>query len=189
MRAFNGYEAKKASSREPLPAGGYVMRIMDAEEVTFDRGGTALKISLDVAEGAHKDFFRNDYKQQDAENRRWRCAYNLFIPRDDGSERDGWTKRRFGNAMYAIEQSNPGYHWDWNEKSLKGKIVGALFRNYEWENQTRGGWDTECGALLEADEIRNGSFRPLPDRPLKKKSTGYGGYDAAPAPDNDDIPF
>lgn len=31
MKPFKGYEPKKIASREPLPAGGYVVKILDSK--------------------------------------------------------------------------------------------------------------------------------------------------------------
>ena len=39
MKQFSGFEAKKsAGARELLPAGGYVAKILNAEEVSYDGG-------------------------------------------------------------------------------------------------------------------------------------------------------
>lgn len=96
MKQFSGFEAKKsAGARELLPAGGYVAKILNAEEVSYDWGNVLL-ISFDILEGQYKDFFAKDYKEQDREDKKWRGTYRLSEPKDDGSEKDGWTKRAFG---------------------------------------------------------------------------------------------
>ena len=60
MKPFNGFEAKKAAgARELLPAGGYVAKILNAEEVSYDWGNVLL-ISFDIIEGPFKDFFATD---------------------------------------------------------------------------------------------------------------------------------
>lgn len=169
MKAFNGFEAKKqGGEREKLPAGGYVAKIMNAEEISYS-WGSVLLISFDVIEGEYKDFFRRDYQENTNEDRKWRGTYRLTIPRDDGSEKDEWTKRTFGNAIWAIEDSNRGYAWDWNEAGLKNKTVGVLFRNREWEIDGNTGWTTECCKLTSVDDIRNGKFKMPKDKPLENK--------------------
>jgi hypothetical protein len=169
MKPFNGYEAKRTSTREQLPIGGYIARILNAEEVTYS-WGSVLLISFDVAEGAYKDFFKKDYEGQNSEDKKWRGTYRLNVPKDDGSEKDGWTKRTFGNAIWCIEDANPGYHWDWNESGLKGKTVGVLFRNEEWEYNGQTGWSTKCCAFAAVGDIRDGSFKMPKDKPLKNKA-------------------
>lgn len=38
MKQFSGYEAKKAVTRENLPVGGYVAKILNAEEMSYSWG-------------------------------------------------------------------------------------------------------------------------------------------------------
>lgn len=176
MKSFNGYKAQKqGGAREILPAGGYVAKILNAEEKRYDWGDVLL-ISFDISEGERTGFFNKDYQENANEDKKWRGTYRLPIPKDDGSERDGWTKNTFGGAMWAIEESNPGYAWDWDEKTLKGKTVGVLFRNKEWEMNGNTGWTTECCKLESADDIRNGKFRMPKDKPLKNKQSNASDF-------------
>ena len=127
MKKFTGFEAKKSGgAREILPAGGYVAKILNAEEVSYDWGNVLL-IFFDILEGDYKDFFDTDYKGQDREDKKWRGTYRLSEPKDDGSEKDGWTKRTFGNAIWAIEESNPGYHWNWKGGVAEGRDVDEKY--------------------------------------------------------------
>lgn len=189
MKPFSGYEAKKQTGREILPAGGYVVNVLDAEEKRYD-WGSKLEISFDVCQGDFRGFFAADYKNNQNEDRKWRGKYSLYVPKDDGSEKDGWTKRTFGGAMFAFEDSNPGFHWDWDEKKLKGLTVGALFRNKEWEMDGRTGWTTECCALIPAEDVLQGRFKQPKDKPLEKKAevrTGGRGFEELV--DDDELPF
>lgn len=190
MKQFSGYEAKKAATKENLPVGGYVAKILAAEEVTYS-WGSVLLISFDIAEGQYKDFFANDYKNQDREDKKWRGTYRLRVPNDDGSEQDGWSKKSFNNAMYCIEDGNPGYHWNWNETTLKGKSVGVLFRNKEWEKDGKTGWFTECCALACVGDIRDGNFKMPKDKPLKVATASNSGtfYEVGGSISNGDLPF
>lgn len=189
MKKFTGFEAKKSGgTREILPAGGYVAKILNAEEVSYD-WGSVLLISFDILEGDYKDFFATDYKGQDREDKKWRGTYRLNEPKDDGSEKDGWTKRTFGNAIWAIEESNPGYHWDWDETTMKGKIVGVLFRDREWEMNGNTGWTTECCALTSANDIRKGKFRQPKAKPLKSTSAPSTSNSWHEDTSNSELPF
>lgn len=91
MKAFNGYEPKRSYVREQLPAGGYVVKIMDVKLVHNDWGDILL-LSFDVEEGDKKGFFRDDYRGQTYEDKKWRGTYRLRIPADDGSDKDAWRK-------------------------------------------------------------------------------------------------
>lgn len=189
MKQFNGFEPKKSGgAREQLPAGGYVAKILNAEEISYSWGNVLL-ISFDILEGHYKDFFATDYKGQDREDKKWRGTYRLPVPKDDGTERDGWSKRTFGNAIWAIEDSNPGYHWDWNEAGLKGKTVGVLYRNREWEMNGNTGWTTECCSVTSADDIRNGKFKQPKDKALKLEKKESSSVLSDYAEDDGELPF
>ena len=69
MKAFNGYEPKRSYVREQLPAGGYVVKIMDVKLVHNDWGDILL-LSFDVEEGDKKGFFRDDYRGQTYEDKK-----------------------------------------------------------------------------------------------------------------------
>jgi hypothetical protein len=191
MKPFSGYKAERQTAREQLPVGAYVAKILAAEVVEYDWGDVLL-ISFDIIEGEYKDFFANDYKAQTQEDKKWRGTYRLNVPKDDGSEKDGWTKNTFNGAMYAVEQSNPGYHWDWNEAGLKGKLVGVNYREFDWEMEGRTGTSTECGRLETIDDVRSGKCKELKKRELKNKSkpatatTSFADYASG---DDDDLPF
>lgn len=186
MRPFNGYKPQKqGGTREILPAGGYIAKILNAEEKNYTWGNVLL-ISFDIAEGEHAGFFNADYQNNTNEDRRWRGTFRLHIPKDDGSEKDGWTKNTFNGAIWAIEESNPGYAWNWDEKTLKDKMVGVLFRNEEWRSSNTGntGWDTKCCKLESIEDIRNGKFKIPKDKPLANKPV-QSEPDFAPVEDND----
>ena len=61
MKAFSGYEPKRSYVREQLPAGGYVVKIMDVK-LMHDDWDDILLLSFDVEEGDKKGFFRDDYR-------------------------------------------------------------------------------------------------------------------------------
>ena len=114
IRRFNDYETTKAyGDIQTLPRGGYILKIMGAE-VCENRNGQYIKISCDIAEGEYTGFYANEYRNQQTEDKKWHCHYLLNCPKDDGTEQDGWTKRRFKTVIEAMEEANPGYHFDWD---------------------------------------------------------------------------
>lgn len=192
MKPFNGYEAKKRIEREQLPIGGYVVKVLDVQEHVY-KWGNSLEISFDIVEGQHTGFFAEDYKNNSNEDRKWRGKYLLNEPKDDGSKEDGWTKNTFNSTMYAFEDSNNGYHWDWDEKKLKGLTVGALFRRKEWKkNDGTTDWCVECFSMIPTQDVRENKFKMPKDKPLKDKqparSTMPAGFEKI-TDDDDDMPF
>ena len=169
MKKYSDVKAERASGgRETLPAGGYVCQILSARVENSEWGDTLI-IAHDVCEGEYAGIFKRDYDNNPREDKKWRGLYRLRLPKDDGSEQDGWKKRTLGNFIWAVEASNPGYAWGWDEKTLKGKKIGLLYRNKEWAMEGRSGWTTEAGGTVSVDDIREGKFKPLKDRPLKNR--------------------
>jgi len=191
IKQYNGAKAQRRAGREILPAGGYVAKILDAQVQTYDFGDM-LVLSFDIAEGPFAGFFKQDYAGNPNEDKKWRGTVRLSIPKDDGTERDAWSKNSFNGFIYSIEDSNPGYTWDWNEAMLKGKMIGVLFRNKEWEFRGDRGWTTECCSVDAVSAIREGKFKQPKDKPLKNSAAA-----AAPAAsngfsdlgDDGDLPF
>ena len=169
MKAFNGLEIKKsASASEPLPAGGYVAKILNAKVEEYS-WGEVLVISFDIAEGEYKDFFSKQYKENTREDKKWKGNFRLTVPQESNQYFDS-QKRTFGNAIWAIEESNPSFKWAWDENALKGKMVGVLFRNYEYDVEGRHGWSTECCTFVSVEDVQTGNFKQPKDKPLRNKT-------------------
>lgn len=199
MKAYNGFKAQEQSgSREKLPAGGYVCSIINAKVEEYkDKSGNAFEVlilAIDVCEGDYSGFWKKDYDGNTADDKKWRGTFRINCPRDDGTEKDGWTKNTFNNFVWAIEESNPGYQWAWDEKTLKGKKLGVIYRDKEWEYNGYTGWTTEAGGATSIEKIRNQTFKALKPKPLKNSSSGSTGavnnspYTEA-TDDPEDLPF
>lgn len=191
IKKFGNYDNVKAyGNYETLPKGAYILTILNAEtgETQY---GQYVKISCDIAEGEYKDFFRKDYKNQQGEDKKWHCNYLLNVPVGNGTERDEWTARKFKTVINAIEDSNPGYHFDWDESTFKDKKIGGLFNIREYQkNNGEIGEVTNLAQLVSVEIVKSGKYKmpkdkrlgnvPVPDR----KTTAI-----PPASDIDDCPF
>ena len=180
MKQLSGYAgAQVYTEQERLPVGGYILQILDVKYQANDWGDVIL-LSFDIAEGEHKGFYKENFKQQTGEDKKWKGTYRLRVPKDDGSEQDAWTMRRFKTIITSFEESNNGYHWNWDEQTLKGKTIGALFNNKEYELNGRHGFFTNCHSLVPAEKIRSGKFTVPEDTLLKG-----GNNTSQPRPDAD----
>lgn len=188
MKKYSDVKAEKsAGGRETLPAGGYVCNILSARVESGEWGDT-LVIAHDVAEGEYAGLFKRDYDSNTRDDKKWRGTFRIRLPNDDGSESDSWKKRSLGNFIWAIEESNPGYTWDWDEKKLKGKKLGLLYRNKEWAMGERSGWTTEAISADSVDDIRNGKFKVPKDKPLPVKAVEAPVF-TDEGDDDGDLPF
>lgn len=195
MKRLGGYDqAQVYTNIERLPVGGYVLKIMDVKYQSND-WGDVIVLSFDIEEGEHKGHFAANYKAQTAEDKKWKGTYRLRVPKEDGSEQDDWTLRRFKTVISNFEESNQGYHWNWDEQTLKGKIIGALFNNKEYEFNGRHGFFTNCHSLITAGSIRSGKFEVPADTMLRENQKnqapppGSDGFMNIPDGIDEELPF
>lgn len=171
MKPIANYDSVKGYSEfQQLPKDGYVLEIKQAKEVTGN-GNPYIEVMFDIAEGEYKDFYKQDYDKQTGEDKRWRGQFRLYEPLQDGSEKDGWTTREFKTFTNSLEDSNNGYHWDWDETKWAKKLIGGLFHYRDYQKS-----DGSAGTVLSfkrattVEDIRKGTFT------LPKDNFKYGGY-------------
>lgn len=196
MKQLKGFEtAKVITGAVPqLPKGGYIAKILDCKEESSATGYNWLAISFDITEGEFKGHFAEQYRANTNENKKWRGTYNAFIP-DESSQYYEENLNKFKTMIANIEESNPGYHWDWDETKLKGKTIGVLFGEKEFETESNGVIIlTECRGIRSVDCIKNGKFKMPALKTLSKSpsvsspvSTGFA--DLGAVDDDDDLPF
>ena len=162
MKKFGGFEAaQEAAKRTPgerLPVGAYVCQIKNVQYVEGeDDKSDRIDVLFDITEGEHKDFFKNQYENNTAEDKKWKGRKSIYVPKDDGSEKDEWTKNTFAKWTNAFEDSNPKYKWDWKEEKWKGLTVGIVFGETGTVINGRDILYTEPRFACSADKVRDGS--------------------------------
>lgn len=197
MQQLKGFEKAKVITGgvSQLPKGGYIAKILDCKEERSSTGYEWLAFSFDISEGEHKGHFAEQYRANTNENKKWRGTYNAFIP-DESSQYYEDNLNKFKTMIANIEESNPGYHWDWDETKLKGKIIGVIFGEKEF--QTENGdviIVTECRGIRSVDCIKNGKFKMPALKALNggasvKSTTATASFtDLGTVDDDDDLPF
>jgi len=189
MKQYRGFESRMSSDFEQLDPGGYICEIKNAEVLPTQNGGERLVLAIDIIEGDKKGFFTKQYKADTREDKRWRGNYSMFLPADDGTERDGWAKNRFNNLIGCIEDGNPGYHFDWDEKKLKGKKIALVFRREEYEKSNGDtGWTVKPFKVISVGNCRDGKWGKYDDKPLKNRPAPAA-TTVDPLDDLGDLPF
>jgi hypothetical protein len=194
MKPFNNWNNIQAAGEyKKLPMGGYVCNILKAELKTTRTGSEMLAVNFDIAKGDYKNFYAEDYRSQNREDKYWKGVIRLFLPVEDGSDKDAYTKSRFKAFTNAVEDSNPGYHWDWNEDGLKGKSIGMVTRHEEWEKDGRSGMVVRPFKFVNTETIENGNFTLPADKYIngsapQSNSSNTAGFSIIDDGD-DDIPF
>lgn len=167
MKKIGSYEkAQVYTDIEKLPPDGYIIKILDVNELEYAWGGV-LEILFDISEGDYKGYYTQQYKSSQFENKKYKGSYRFNIPKDDGSDQDEWILRRFKTNITAFEESNAGFHWEWDEKKLVGLTVGAVFFEKEYEYNGKRGMFTTVHSLRPVEKIKAGKFK-IPDPKMLK---------------------
>lgn len=195
MKDF-GYNRDNAyKDFERLPLGGYVVKILAVQYVEGKDGKSdQLRLKVDICEGQYADYFKKDYESNTQEDKKWRGVCVIWCPQNDGSEKDGWTKKTFDSCFAAIEDSNPGFKFNGtDEKTLVGKIVGAVVYREDYRDKSNGAIKTAHKfdkRLVTVDSIRKGTFRAPKDKIIEEKSnTDSDGFVNIPTGVEEELPF
>lgn len=118
MKPIEGWDNIQENGEfRKLPAGIYGVRLTN---VIDNAEGKYFEITCDIVKGEYANYFK---AQVDAGLK-------------DGSKTFRSYKDTaltfFKGFITAVEKSNPGYHWNWDEKTLIGKNVIAVFGDEEY---------------------------------------------------------
>lgn len=138
------------ADRERLAPGGYVLKITDVEDFPNKE---YLRIIYDIAEGPEAGRYADEWGTEHPYAHAYLRSYKA----------EEWIVRRFKAFINAVEASNEGFKWAWNESKLEGLIFGAVLALEEYEND-RGEVKTRLyiPAVMSAERIRTGDYT-VPD--------------------------
>lgn len=185
MNPFDNYDKINpimGGGNAQLPAGVYVGKIVNVMLGNSQKGDEMLTLAVDIAEGEYKDHFRKafDRKMQfkkEGQEVKWPCQYYQLTRKDEQ------TMGRFKGLLTAIEMSNDGYKWNWEETSLRGKVCGVIMREEEYiGNDNKPHTTTRCYAIIPISEMDNAT---VPEKKCVEQPQGYN----SPAFDDEQIPF
>lgn len=176
---YKGYEAKERNAFTELPpAGAYIGQIMavnylpqDGEKQQRDQ----VELMIEITEGAFANRFTDvwkDQKEKWGDNVQYKGVFRLTPPVDGD---DDWRFRFFEENLWCVEQSNPGYQWDWDEKKLKGKKIGFSLREklYNYTDKETGeikdGSTVEIARLETVQDVKDGKVKLMKPRDQRKK--------------------
>ena len=180
---YAGYEAKKSGGFIELPpVGAYVGVIQGVKiEPTFDKTHDQIVLLLDITEGEYANRYTEQYNdaKERFDNAKSKGVLRITVPEEDDPEDKAWIRRVFEGNLWAVEQSNPGYAWDWEEKKLKGKKVGFSVRKrlYTYDNKDRE--TTEIARLESIEEVKAGKVKPMNPRDTRTNKTDDNGTDSS----------
>ena len=192
MKPIEGFKAEAPAASYPmLPKGLYVAKINNVK-IDGDEPDQRLVLRVDITEGEHTGYyvkrFNSDKERGGQYEAKYKGDFSIQIPNQNNPRRQhyDWDNRAFGNAIWASEQSNPGYHWDWNEQGLKGKAVGINVRGGTYNGKPY----TSIGRLESVQAIRDGSAKVMADAKPRGDAQTAGNMDGgAIVVTDDELPF
>ena len=153
-----------ANNFTTLPTDAYACEIKGVTLKETSSHKEYIEMMLEITKGEYKDFFTKDYKaQKDDGNKFWRGCFNLFIP-EDGAE--DWKVNQFLQSLKSIDVSNPGYTFDGNEQSLKGKKICALFRKEEYPKDGKIKSVVKAFKIVPIEDLEKGKIGEIKDKLL-----------------------
>ena len=195
MRNYNYDRNNAYQDFERLPKGAYILKIQAVQYVEGTDGKSdLLRLKVDVNEGEYKDYYKKDYENNTNENKKWRGVIEMWCPKNDGTERDGWTKKTFDTNFAAIEDSNPGFRFNGtDEKTLVGKLVGGIIyrEDYMKDGEVKTAYKFHK-RLITVDAVKKGTWRELKDKIIEQSGAKTDADGFMSIPDNsgaDELPF
>lgn len=200
MSDYNEVSGFGQSDFKPLPKGGYICRIIMAEETQSSSGKPMLHIAFDITEGEFTDYFNDMYKARKKANTdpqktiKWPFEGQKWIMLND-YENPNKTSRQFKGFCTAVEESGTEI-WNLNGElvleKLKGAEVGIVFQDVEQEYNEKTSWRAQPWGFRSIASIASGDFFVPDDKPLP--TTYNTGFEPTTSADSfnaaeDDIPF
>lgn len=184
------YDSVRIGEARILPAGGYICRILKAEETESRAGKPMIKVAFDIIEGEFSGYFRDRFDTwkaaaEDPTDVKWPFNGTKWILLYNN---EGETNRDFKSFCTALEESGTEV---WKKDmldaaGLKDAKIGIIFRREESEYMNERRWRTMPFGFRSVKTIQEGTFNVPDDKPLPVQNNEIEDSFSAM---EDDIPF
>lgn len=168
---FKGFKPSyNAGERMTLPAGIYEGHVIKTKLEDVQGGGQALLIYVEIDKGEYAGYYRKQYESQNGGQYsiRYKGVYRVALPDGQNEEHDNWRRHQLEGAIWALENGNPDFKWDWDETKLTGLKVGLNVREREYYVNKRFGVTTEIGRF-ESVAMMNDPDEGKHPKPMRKR--------------------
>lgn len=179
MKVLNWESVEESTPFPKLPAGGYVINIVDVEDVPYKE---YVNIVYDIAEGDYAGFYGDEFGRGNPWAHRFVRSYKESA------------SGMFKQFLARLEDSNPGFDiasWQrtCNERAFIGMQIGIVLQNELYtSNQGEDRERLTVVSVCSVQDIRTGNYR-LPD-PKDRRTAADGAVPATPSVrPYDDVPF
>ena len=178
MKPIKEYDlVNEAGEFKRLPAGAYPIKLTKVNDVPEKE---YLEVFVDIVKGEYKDYFSTLVANGLNDSSRTCRSYKTnALP-------------FFKGFITAIEKSNQGYQWNWDEKSLEGKYAIGVFGEEEYlkDGEVRVG--TKLVEIRSIQAFKEGKIKipelkklPEDQLPVQQESTNLESVEIT----DDDLPF
>lgn len=116
---------------ESLKLGGHEVVIKDAYEYKGMTGNTSLRVEVDIAgNDEQKGFYQKQYDNNTNSDKKWPSASVKYI----SLKEDDNCVAMFKGFTTCVENSNKGYTWNFDEKTLIGKKLCGVYGLEEFKD-------------------------------------------------------
>ena len=189
FRKPKDYDDVKVGERKILPAGGYVCKILKAEETESKTGKPMLKIAIDITDGEYAGYFKDMFQNwkassDDPKSVKWPFTGTKWILFYDN---EGKTNRDFKSFCTALEDSGISvWRGDmFDVGALKDANVGIIFRREEHEYNNARSWRTVPYRFRSVRAIEEGAYNVPEDKPLPPRMELDDSFEVL----EEDLPF
>ena len=146
------WNSTKAERGRALPAGVYKAIIKNVQQKQSKAGKPMLAIAFDIADGEYEGYFMDLYGKnvaKDGKEAKWPnggVTYTLIDEEHLG---------RFKAFIEDVMESNPGFTFNMDEKSLMGKVIGCVMGEEEYRSQRDGEIRTsvKCSRMIPLSKM------------------------------------
>lgn len=190
MKKPDNYESEQATNLGEgyavIEPGGYICKITQVQVTNSKAGNEMLVILFDIAEGEYKGFYKKQFDENTNPDKKWKGVLRQVV--------GGSSTKFFKGMMTAIEKSNSGFVFDFDETKLKGKLFGGLFGREEYFNVTKGEYQfsTKLFWVRDTETVKGGKFEIPKDKLAERTqaTTAPSGFHAVGETlDDEELPF
>lgn len=188
-----GYDEAQAFDGDfkQLPAGGYVCVVKKVFPTLTNNDKEAVMIFFDIAQGEYANYYSKIYDADTRKDKKW-----------SGSKTQCTEDKAlsfFKGFVTSIENSNPGFKFDWNsennEKTLENKLFGGVFQREQYLKDGKPRFSTKLIEYRSVESIKKG-IEPPPDKLLEPNKSNSNTYipdtykpNFQDVTDDSDLPF
>ena len=177
-----------------LPKAAYVIRILGTRIQKTRSDNDQLVLPFDIAEGDYAGYYKAAYDRNSSEDKKWPNdgIYRLTVPYPGCPD---YVVTNWDTFFADLEDSNNGFAFSGDERTLKGKLIGAKMHLEESEYNGKVYQHTRMKWTCTADAVRQGKAGRLPnDKLIARKPAAAddvnsyvgGGFQSVA---EDEIPF